>query len=202
MRLIKIKCPCCNANVEVNAEFKTAICNYCRTEFFVQDENETKEERIMKTKAKIEEKAKESERKYYSSEEYKRKLEIEKETSVERIFRKINEYDKEQKAYRNSPQGKKETKTLITVLICLLVISFLIPFICLVVIDAEERLHCELENKRYYFVIKEEEKIKCASCSDEMLRELNNKYLNSTDVYSTMQNIKDYFANNNGTCEE
>lgn len=46
MKLVKLECPNCHANIEVNSEFETAVCNYCRTEFLIKDENESEEERI------------------------------------------------------------------------------------------------------------------------------------------------------------
>lgn len=48
MKLIKLKCPNCNANVEVNKDLERATCNYCGTNFIIEDEKETNEERIIK----------------------------------------------------------------------------------------------------------------------------------------------------------
>lgn len=200
MKLISLKCPSCDAVIEVNKDFETAVCNYCRTEFLLEDENQTKEERIIITKAKMEEQAKILDRKYYASDDYKKKLDIEKETSFERIFRKIGEFDEKQRAFNNSEQGKKQRKLLIITLLCMAVFSFLIPFICLVVVDQESQLHCKLGEERYLLIIKEKEKIKCASCSKELLDELNAKYLDMEDVYTTKQNIEYYFINKKGSC--
>ena len=38
MKLIKLKCPSCGANLKVDREKKKFICNYCRTESLLDDE--------------------------------------------------------------------------------------------------------------------------------------------------------------------
>lgn len=38
MKLVSIKCPSCNAPLEVNEELKTCTCNYCGMQIFVDDE--------------------------------------------------------------------------------------------------------------------------------------------------------------------
>jgi len=201
MKLLNLKCPNCNATVQVNSDFETAVCNYCGAEFLVQDENETNEERIIRIKAKMDENAKEKERKYYASDDYKKRLDIEKETTVERIFRKINESDKESRVYRNSPEGKKEFKRSMIILFCCVGAIFLIPIIVSFLPDSGRELYCAIDSKRYHIVVKDGEEIQCPSCSVEMLDELNERYLNLDDSYSTWKNVKDYFVNNNGTCD-
>ena len=47
-------------NVKINENLENDVCNYCGTSFKVDDENETKEERIIKAKARVEEKSKEN----------------------------------------------------------------------------------------------------------------------------------------------
>ena len=38
MRLIDLKCPNCTAKLEVNADLKTIVCNYCGHQFILDDE--------------------------------------------------------------------------------------------------------------------------------------------------------------------
>lgn len=40
MRLIKVNCPNCNAKLEVNAEMKRVVCNYCGTTALLDNEGE------------------------------------------------------------------------------------------------------------------------------------------------------------------
>jgi len=72
MKLVTLKCPGCGATLDVNKELETATCNYCGKKIFIEDENTSKEERIIKTISKEIEKF----RNYKSSEEYQKKLEI------------------------------------------------------------------------------------------------------------------------------
>ena len=202
MKLIKLKCPNCNADIQANEELEKATCNYCGASFAIEDENITKEERILKTKSRIEEKAKEADRKYYASDEYKKKIDIEKETTIERIFRKANENLEKQRAYENSPEGKRETKKALITAFCCIGGLFLFVIIILVLFPVtEEKISCEIDDQRYFVVIKKDEEIKCASCSEEMLNELNEKYLDKTDIYTTSQNVQDYFNNHGGACD-
>ena len=38
MKLVKLKCPQCNANLEVNNDLTMAVCNYCGCSFYIDDE--------------------------------------------------------------------------------------------------------------------------------------------------------------------
>lgn len=38
MQLISLKCPTCNANIEVNSELTQGTCNYCGATFLIDDE--------------------------------------------------------------------------------------------------------------------------------------------------------------------
>lgn len=38
MQLITLKCPTCNANIEVNSELTQGTCNYCGATFLIDDE--------------------------------------------------------------------------------------------------------------------------------------------------------------------
>ena len=191
MKLINLKCPNCNADVQVNKGLNTAVCNYCGTKFMIEDDNETEEERILKTKAKLDEKSKLDDREYYASDNYKKRVEIEKETAIERIFRKRKEYE-------NSPEGKKElinSLKIFGILILIIIISILLGE------NSEHTIDCEMNNKQYYLIVKKKEKIQCASCSIDMINELNNTYLDLEHPYNTIKNIENYFVNNNGTCK-
>lgn len=72
MKVITLNCPGCGATLDVNKELETATCNYCGKKILVEDENCSKEERIIKTIGKEIEKF----RSYKSSDEYQKKLEI------------------------------------------------------------------------------------------------------------------------------
>lgn len=52
MKLIKLKCPSCGSNLEINKELKSFTCNYCGTTSLVDDEVIKVEHRIVGTKKK------------------------------------------------------------------------------------------------------------------------------------------------------
>ena len=154
MKLINLKCPNCNADIQVNEELEKAVCNYCGTSFIIEDEKETQEERVLKTKSKLEEKSKENDRKYYASEDYKKKLEIEKETTIERLFRKATESAEKQRAYQNSPEGKRETRNMLIIIFTCFGAMLLIPIICLVAFPTTKiEKKCAIDDQRYFLVI-------------------------------------------------
>lgn len=41
MKLIEMKCPNCGAPVHVSAEARTGVCDYCKSEFFVESGEQT-----------------------------------------------------------------------------------------------------------------------------------------------------------------
>ena len=51
MKLITLKCPDCNARLEVNPDLEKIICNYCGAEIYIDDEA-TKLDRIENVKLK------------------------------------------------------------------------------------------------------------------------------------------------------
>lgn len=42
MELVKVKCPECGANIEINSKLDTATCNYCGTSFAVNKTSQVK----------------------------------------------------------------------------------------------------------------------------------------------------------------
>ncbi len=52
MKLVKLKCPSCGSNLEINKELKAFTCNYCGTTTMVDDEIIKVEHRIVGTKKK------------------------------------------------------------------------------------------------------------------------------------------------------
>lgn len=62
MKIVNLKCPQCNASLEVNDNQNYAICKYCGTKVTIENENETKVERLFRKYTN-----------YVNSEEYKEK---------------------------------------------------------------------------------------------------------------------------------
>lgn len=62
MKIVNLKCPQCNATLEVNENQNYTICKYCGTKLTIENENETKVERLFRKYNN-----------YVNSEEYKEK---------------------------------------------------------------------------------------------------------------------------------
>ena len=214
MKLIDLKCPNCSANVKVNEDLENAVCNYCGTSFKVYDENETEEERAIKTRARMDEKAKASERKYYASDDYAKRLDIEADANDKSIVSSIGRQIKKSRDYYSSEeykkrleiqneQSKKQLKQLIPIIVVGLLFLLAIPIIfsSLDLSSKEDDMTCTLNNKEYVIVMKKGETVSCATCDEELLNEFNNKYLDKDSVSVTKKNIRSYFTNNNGSCK-
>lgn len=170
MKVVKLKCPECNATLEVNSDLENITCNYCGAKVLIDDENESKTERIIR---RLGNEIKKN-RNYYSSDEYKARLKIQDE------------------------QNKKFLKELgimwgIVILIPIIVL-LVVPK------ETKIDITCTLNNKEYVLVIEKEKEITCASCENIMLQEFNEKYLDKEDISLTQKNIKSYFKNNFGEC--
>lgn len=174
MKIIKLKCPSCNANLEINSERNNSYCKYCGAKLILEDEKETKAERIIKSLGKEMKKSRE----YYSSNEYKERLKIQNE------------------------QTKKTFKLLgIFLIVYVILMLFLLNVNKLSnSLTKTKDLTCNLNNKEYIIVVETKKEIMCASCEEYMLKELNDKYLNKQNINITIKNIKSYFKNNSGTC--
>lgn len=48
MKVVKLKCLECNAILEVNSDLDNITCNYCGAKVTVEDENESKTERVIR----------------------------------------------------------------------------------------------------------------------------------------------------------
>lgn len=81
MNIINKKCPNCQSNLKVSQEDEMVICEYCGTSFLVQNENETKTEKIIKRFGKELKKS----RDYYSSDSYKERIRIKNEEKIKKI---------------------------------------------------------------------------------------------------------------------
>lgn len=213
MRMISLKCPNCQGELKVNEELETATCNYCGSIIKLEDENETKEERIIKAQGRQKQKEKESERKYYASDDYKKKLEIENETNDKSLITKIGKRIDKERAYYNSSEykerlkiqeeeRKKSMKIALPILIFCCIAMIGIPIIVDITDDGVDQrtLTCTLNDKEYILELSSKDGLSCASCSDEMLSELNEKYFNQDKVALSRKNIKTYFTNNGGEC--
>ena len=54
MKLIKVKCPNCNSNVKVGENSKSVVCDYCKSEFLV-DDGVVRTEKTIRDEARIKE---------------------------------------------------------------------------------------------------------------------------------------------------
>lgn len=68
MKVVNLKCPQCNAILEINDNSNYAICKYCGTKVSIENENETKVERMLRKYNN-----------YINSEHYKEKMKIKEE---------------------------------------------------------------------------------------------------------------------------
>ena len=202
MKLVDLKCPSCGAKLRVNSELEEATCNYCGSKFLVEDENETKEERIIKAIGK----EKEKDRKYYSSDEYKKKILTEKSGKFSALINTVGEQVEKNRNYINSEEYKKKQRDdlkLAGKILFILFTSLIIISIIAVIANNNKTivLNCKTDNNEYIISIKKNNEIKCALCESDMLNELNIKYLDKKDADLTEKNIKAYFKNKNGNCE-
>lgn len=172
MKIVKLKCPECNASLEINSDLDNIICNYCGAKITIEDENETKTERIIR---RLGNELKKS-RNYYSSNEYKERLKIKNEQDLKAL---------------------KQVGILFGGLILMVIIILIF-----VPETTKEILTCELNDKEYIIIIEKEKELTCANCGEALLQEFNEKYLDKNDIYLTKKNINSYFTNNSGKCEE
>lgn len=171
MKVVKLKCPECNAILEVNSDLDNITCNYCGAKVTIEDENESKTERVIR---RLGNELKKS-RSYYSSDEYKERLKIQDE------------------------QNKKTFKQLGIIFGIMILIPIIISL--LVPEKTKDDMTCTLNDKEYIFIIEKGKEIICASCEEVMLQEFNEKYLDKDDLALTKKNIRSYFTNNFGECK-
>jgi|GEM_PF-3357978 hypothetical protein len=171
MKVVKLKCPECNAILEVNSDLDNITCNYCGAKVTIEDENESKTERVIR---RLGNELKKS-RSYYSSDEYKERLKIQDE------------------------QNKKTFKQLGIIFGIMILIPIIISL--LVPEKTKDDMTCTLNDKEYIFIIEKGKEIICASCEEVMLQEFNEKYLDKDDLALTKKNIRSYFTNNSGECK-
>lgn len=172
MKVVKLKCPECNAILEVNSDLDNITCNYCGAKVTIEDENESKTERVIR---RLGNELKKS-RSYYSSDEYKERLKIQDE------------------------QNKKTFKQLGIIFGIMILIPIIISL--LVPEKTKDDMTCTLNDKEYIFIIEKGKEIICASCEEVMLQEFNEKYLDKDDLTLTKKNIRSYFTNNSGECKD
>lgn len=155
MKVVKLKCPECNAILEVNSDLDNITCNYCGAKVTIEDENESKTERVIR---RLGNELKKS-RSYYSSDEYKERLKIQDE------------------------QNKKTFKQLGIIFGIMILIPIIISL--LVPEKTKDDMTCTLNDKEYIFIIEKGKEIICASCEEVMLQEFNEKYLDKDDLTLT-----------------
>lgn len=176
MKVVKLKCPECNANLEVNSDLENITCNYCGAKVTIEDENESRTERVIR---RLGSELKKS-RNYYSSDEYKERLNIQNE------------------------QTKKSLKLLGIVYGAIGIVVVIILLLVKIFGSNEvlkDDMTCTLNDKEYVIIMEKGEDISCASCDDDMLKEFNEKYLDKDDISLTKKNIRAFFTNNSGTCK-
>lgn len=174
MKVVKLKCPECNASLEVNSDLDNIICNYCGAKVTIEDENESKTERVIR---RLGNELKKS-RNYYSSDEYKERLKIQDEQNKKNL---------------------KQVGIIYGILLLIIIIGLLIAAI--VPEESKDDITCKLNDKEYIIVIEKGKEITCATCEEKMLQEFNDKYLDINDINLTKKNIKSYFSNNSGECK-
>lgn len=59
---------------------------------------------------------------------------------------------------------------------------------------------CYANDMKYNIFFTKGENIKCPSCTDDMLEELNDKYNDPDSLHNTKKNIETYFENLGGYC--
>lgn len=174
MKVVKLKCPECNAILEVNSDLDNITCNYCGAKVTIEDENESKTERVIR---RLGNELKKS-RSYYSSDEYKERLKI---------------------RYEQSKKAFKQLGIIFGIMILIMIIPSLLSSH---ETKTKDDMTCTLNNKEYVFVIEKGKEIICASCEEVMLQEFNEKYLDKDDLALTKKNIRSYFTNNSGECKD
>lgn len=198
MKLIKLKCPNCNANVEVNKDLERATCNYCGTNFIIEDEKETKEERIIKAVRKKEEK----DREYYASDDYRKKLNAEDRSilgTIERLVEKAEKYKGTEEYKIKKAKEEKEGKY--ALIIMGISMGLLIFILAIQGMTAKsDSTTCYANDMKYNISFTKGENIKCPSCTDDMLEELNDKYNDPDSLRNTKNNVETYFENLGGYC--
>ncbi len=65
----------------------------------------------------------------------------------------------------------------------------------------EVELQCVVDAEDYIIVVGSDGYFSCSNCSMELQKELKDNYIDFTDIEKTMNNLVDYFENNNGICE-
>lgn len=209
MKLIDMKCPNCKAALKVNEDLEMVMCNYCGNIIKIEDENETKEERVIKAVGK----QKEKERKYYASEDYKKKLDYEANASDKSFIGSIGRQIQKGREYYSSDEYKKrleiqreELKNSFKIvgvvfgsLFGILIISLIISSIA----GNKSSLDftCTLNEKEYVIVLDDVKGLSCASCDDNMLDELKDKYVVENNIQLSKKNVISYFKNQKGSCK-
>lgn len=68
--------------------------------------------------------------------------------------------------------------------------------------DTAIELHCSLNNENYIIDIRSNNYYKCVNCPNELSKELEDNYFDSSDLDKSARNIIFYFQEHNGSCEE
>ncbi len=62
-------------------------------------------------------------------------------------------------------------------------------------------MECSIQNKDYIISVGTDGYFNCSNCSSELQNDLKNNYIDFSDLSKTLENINNYFKNNNGICE-
>lgn len=60
---------------------------------------------------------------------------------------------------------------------------------------------CSIQDNDFIINVGSDEYFNCSNCSKELQLELKENYIDFGDIDTTLENIEQYFINNNGICE-
>ncbi len=175
MELIKIKCENCGASLEVDKNVQTLSCPYCKSKVLIND-SVSKVDRFLNSLT----------------------------NATKRIQEQSLESQKKQLEYRNSKEYKDDQKRTMRLLGGLMLIPVLMIVFGLLLSNGDNYRHIQIEcsknDKNYLLKVDNENGLSCAACEEDIINELNEKYIDIDNLGSTRKNIKLYFENSGGTC--
>ena len=65
----------------------------------------------------------------------------------------------------------------------------------------EVELQCSIDENNYIITVGSDGFFSCSNCSKKIQRELKDNHIDFEDIPKTLNNIENYFKNNNGLCE-
>lgn len=62
------------------------------------------------------------------------------------------------------------------------------------------QIECTRDNKTYLLKVDNEIGLSCAACDEQIISDLNEKYIDIDNLSMSRKSIKNYFENSRGTC--